>query len=114
MNDKLILRAAAVLTVLLIFLMGVKTTLCCQIVSGKMVCYCAERGWDCLCPVVSCPQCASHDDFEEEDWSKDILFQFPQINTCLLSFYNSPKRMNKPGPVYLPAPEKPPRISDPS
>jgi hypothetical protein len=110
MNMKFFHPAALVLTVIMIVLFGLKTVSGCM-TSGKMGCHCEERGMLCLCSVFSCPQCASHDDFQEEkDWTTDIFFQFFNMATLSQSFKITPEKFSKPRTVFLEVPENPPRI----
>lgn len=110
MKSKLRLLATVVLIILLMVLSGLKTAQCCHVTQGKMVCHCAERGLVCLCPIVSCPHCENHNDLQVEDWSKDVIFHFSKIIIIPQSLIIGTERFTAPGPVYLPALEKPPRI----
>jgi len=110
MNIKFIHPAVVVLTVILIVPFGLNTASGC-LPRGNKICHCEALGLVCLCTPHSCPECSSHDDFQLEDRATDILFQFSNFATPLQAFIAGTGWITGPKTIYLPVPEKPPRIT---
>ncbi|MBI4768783.1 MAG: hypothetical protein HY787_30035 [Deltaproteobacteria bacterium] len=107
------LQAIVVLTILLLVSSGLEAAQC-HSTHGKMICHCAERGMVCLCPILSCPQCANNDDIEEEDRATDIFFHFSNIAVPFQCSNIVYKKFAVPQTVFPEVPENPPRISCPA
>ncbi len=78
---------------------------------GGLICYCcAEKGTSCTCTKVSCPQCSTHTESLDYDWSPDLILPSVEMTIHFYPAVNDSELFPSLRTGYSQVPEKPPNI----